>query len=86
MQVTGTGKLPRNWHNFLHHSTNKTELFGYMAEHHTENRVIITRGPNALSKHTEVSLSEISPCNHEEADTRIFLHVKDAVKGASKQS
>ena len=25
-------------------------------------------------------LKELSPCNHEEADTRLFLHVKDALK------
>ena len=43
--------------------------------------VIITRGPHALSNHAQINLSEISPCNHEEADTRIFLHIKDAVKG-----
>ena len=49
-----------------------------------KNRVIITRGPDALSNHTQVNLSEISPCNHEEADTRIFLHVKDAVKAGFK--
>ena len=83
-----TGRLPRNWRNFLRHSTNKTELFDYLAErvveHHYEKRVIITRGPRALSNHTHANISEISPCSHEEADTRIFLHIKDAVKGGFK--
>ena len=87
-RVAGTGKVPRNWRNFLRHSANKTELFNYLAEkvveHHSENRVIITRGPDALSNHPEFSLSEISPCSHEEADTRVFLHAKDAVQEGFK--
>ena len=29
--------------------------------------------------------SQISPCNHEEADTRIILHVKDAVQTGMRQ-
>ena len=86
-RVTGTGKLPRNWRNFLRHSANKAELFDYLAEKvvedHSDNRVIVTKGPDALSNHP---VSEISPCSHEEADTRVFLHVKDAVMRASKQS
>ena len=28
---------------------------------------------------------QISPCNHEEADTRIMLHVKDAVQTGMRQ-
>ena len=60
-RVTGTGKLPRNWHNFLRPSANKTELFDYLAEnvveHHYDKRVVITRGPHALISHTQVNLS-----------------------------
>ena len=41
-RVIGTGKLPKNWRNFLRHSTNKTELFEYLTEkvveHHYEKR------------------------------------------------
>ena len=56
-RVTGTGKLPRNWRDFLRHSANKAELFDYLAEkvveHHSDNRVIVTKGPDALSNHPE---------------------------------
>jgi len=31
-RVTGTGKLPRNWRDFLRHSANKAELFDCLAE------------------------------------------------------
>ena len=50
----------------------------------TENRVVITKGPDALSNHPGTSLSGITPCSHEEADTRIFLHVSHAVKEGIK--
>ena len=80
--------MPRNWRNFLRHSTNKSELFNFLAdkvvEHNFDNRVIITKGPDAKSNHIDVNLSNISPCNHEEADTRIFLHAKDAVESGFK--
>ena len=75
--------MPRYWQNFLRHSENKTELFQFLADKVVEssfaNRVIITKGQNALSNQIDVDLSDVSPCNHEEADTRIFLHVSDAV-------
>ena len=61
------------------------DRFDYLAEKvvedHSDNKVIVTKGPDALSNHP---VSEISPCSHEEADTRVFLHVKDAVKEGFK--
>ena len=30
-----------------------------------------------ISSSNELDLSNLTPCNHEEADTRVFLHVKD---------
>ena len=30
-RVTESGRLPRNWRNFLRHSENKTELFQFLA-------------------------------------------------------
>ena len=50
-----------------------------MVESSFENRVIVTKGQHALSNQIDIDLSDVSPCNHEEADTRIFLHVADAV-------
>lgn len=44
---------------------------------------MITDGDEALSKTT--STENVAPCNHEEADTRMMLHLADAVlKGHSK--
>ena len=47
------------------------------------NMVIVTKEENALSNHT-ISLEGVSPCSHEEADTRIFVHARHAVQEGSK--
>ncbi|MPC23716.1 hypothetical protein E2C01_016776 [Portunus trituberculatus] len=42
-------------------------------------------GASVLSSDTNADLNILSPCNHEEADTRVILHTLDAArKGASK--
>ena len=33
-----------------------------------------------ISSSNELDLSKLTHCNHEEADTRVFLHVKDMKK------
>ena len=53
-------------------------------EHQTENKVIITKFSKVISDQTKINLEGISACNNEEADTRIFLHARDAVKDGFK--
>ena len=64
-------------------ATNTTAFFEYLVEkvveHHYEKRVNITRDSCVLSNHIQANLSGISPCNHKEADTRIFLHIKGGI-------
>ena len=31
-----------------------------------------------------ISLNEVAPCNHEETDTRLFLHAKNATEDGSR--
>ena len=50
-----------------------------MIESCFQNRVVVTKGLHAFSNRIDIDLAEISPCNHEEADTRMFLHIADAV-------
>ena len=80
-RVTGNSKVPTNWRSFLRNDCNKTELFHFIAdkisETQTRNPVIVTKDDTALSNH-DVSLAEVSPCSHEEADTRIFVHARQA--------
>ena len=86
-RVTGTSKTPGNWQSFLRDASNKTELFHFLAEKmceaETTSTVIITKGEHAISN-TRKSLDAVSPCCHEEADTRIFVHARDATTDGRK--
>ena len=44
--------------------------------------VIVTKEENALGNHT-ISLEDVSPCSHEEADTWICVHAKHAAQDDS---
>ena len=78
--------LARNWKEFLRVDQNKQELFKYLAECVTsidaEKQVISTHGRQVLSimPISHDNIGRLAPHNHEEADTRMFLHVVDAVQ------
>ena len=80
--------LPRNWKYFLSVDGNKTELFHLLAEELvTETgfkELVITRGYLALWNSSELNRNQLAPCNHEEADTRIFVHIKDRASQGHK--
>lgn len=89
-RVTAKSKTPSNWRSFLRDSANKTELFHFLADAvaktTTSNVVIATKEETAVTSasYTSVSLEELAPCTHEEADTRIFLHAWHAVREGYK--
>ncbi|XP_056134724.1 mucin-5AC [Lampris incognitus] len=86
-RVTGTSKTPNNWRSFLRDDSNKTELFHFLAdkirEAQTTSTLILTKGEDAISN-TRKPLDALSPCCHEEADTRIFVHGRDATADCIK--
>ena len=86
-RVTSNGKMPTNWRNFLRDNNNKTELFSFLAEQiaqiSTPNVNIATKEEGAVCTHS-ISFSEITPCSHEEADTRIFVHARHAAKEGNR--
>ncbi len=85
-RVKSNAQVPTDWKSFLRHSDNKTELFSFLAHFIHENlkpegkTIVVTTGENVLCWPPR-DTSLIDPCNHEEADTRMFLHVKDAHQG-----
>ena len=86
-KVAVQNKLPGNWPDFLRDSKNKQELFTFLSEKIASTawpdgkQVFITSGIRVVG--TERSHSML-PCNHEEADTRIMIHLLDALEhGAS---
>jgi len=81
-RVQPNSKIPGNWEGFLKVSENKKELFAFLAQQsvtiQTEKKVISTFGKSILLNSPREDISRLSPCAHEEADTRLLLHAADA--------
>ena len=88
-KVVGSGITPKSWNNFQRVSENKTELFSFLAERiaslNPSKSVCVTQGENVLCNNN-IDLSGLCPCNHEEADTRLFVHLKHAAIQVLKTS
>ena len=81
-RVEASVVIQSNWPQFLRIADNKTELFGFLAQQLStvscENKVIVsTIQNNVISSSNFANATNISPCNHEEADTRLFVHCLD---------
>ena len=85
-KVAGRNKLPGNWPDFLRDPTNKQELFTFLSsktastECPAGKQIFITSGITVAGTETNHSML---PCNHEEADTRILIHLLDALEHGS---
>ena len=88
-RVTASSPLPKNWHQFLRHDENKTELFSLLNDLLISSDVVkcelvVTDGPGVVCNPLK-NTRNLAPCLHEEADTRIMVHVSDAFnRGYSK--
>ena len=85
-RILGNTSIPKNWVSFLRNDENKTELFTFLAVKISHincgNKEIYTIClERVLTVHpcNPESLPQLDPCNHEEADSRIFLHMACAV-------
>ena len=74
--------IPGIWQEFLRINDNKNELFSFLAMSSVAcikaNKEFITTQDSGVLciNHPDVS----APCTHEEADTRIILHLEDAAR------
>lgn len=90
-KVQPNNELPRNWKSFLRVDGNKTDLFEFLAEHihHMQisigKLVVTSYGEQVLSNPPRETQSDLAPCTHEKADTRMFVHAVDAVRRGSKR-
>ena len=89
-RVVPTAAIPKNWKDFLRVDENKTELFSFLSHkvahiHRDVKEVYATDGYNVLCSLAPADLAGLVPCSQEEADTRLFLHVADAVKKGHKR-
>ena len=78
-------KIPKKWTNFLHVSENKKELFNFLAVQVTtcplSNQVYATYDTKVLSNTATSSMPE---CTHEEADTRLVVHMMSALQEGNR--
>ena len=81
-RVCDSAAIPSNWKSFLRSDENKQELFHYLANItatlQLANVVIISTVDVEVISSTHIDKEELTPCNHEEADTRIFVHARHA--------
>ena len=64
---------------------NKEELFLYLAEQLTtigtdHGEVVSTKHETVVFNNDRPDAADLSPCTHEEADTRVLLHTADAAR------
>lgn len=83
-RVTPEGKVPSDWFNFLRVDENKTELFDLLSSVITETEIsgklILSTAGDSVVCCPSICTESLSPCSHEEADTRMILHAADAAK------
>ena len=88
-RVAANNQLPRNWKEFLRVDENRRELFKFLAESSSslevEKQVILTYGKQVLTTPPRNDISSLAPCSHEEAETRILLHVQDVLQEGHKK-
>ena len=82
-KVSGSTKLPGNWKDFLRDSKNKEELFTFLTVKVAEYIFPPSKFVYITSGKSVVCIGSSNPmldCNHEEADTRIIVHVSHALQ------
>uniref|UniRef100_UPI00358E15C1 uncharacterized protein n=1 Tax=Myxine glutinosa TaxID=7769 RepID=UPI00358E15C1 len=85
-RVSGSAKVPGNWQNFLANAENKKELFSFLSTSIVQTpfqdgkQVYITSGDQVLNAGNGPPMGR---CNHEEADTRVLVHLLHALQYSS---
>ena len=77
-KVTNNGLLPGNWATFLRCSENKAELFPFLSEVAITNishKLLLATANDKVLSIQQINLESLMPCNIEEAEERIFVHV-----------
>ena len=75
----------RDLKNFLTDSRNKDDLFKFLSEElqrntlDSQHHLFTTKGDLVLSNKT-IDLTSLSPCQQEEADTRMMVHLRHSVE------
>ena len=90
-RVAPSTVMLKNWTDFLRVDENKTELFAFLSRQAAHRplaegkELYATDGSGVLCLPADLCLTHLAPCSQEEADTRLFLHLADAVQKGSKK-
>ena len=95
--VEGSTPVPRDWNKFLANSRNKVQLFRFLSKavieassQFTDVVVCFTYDylvlVNTSDSQSVTDFDTIMPCNHQEADSRIFLHLFHATQQGHSKS
>ncbi len=89
ISVRETTPIWRKWQQFIRDDDNNTELFGLLADklvsHCPPNSMILATSLNKALCSADIDSIRLSPCYHEEADTRIFVRVKHAADSGRRK-
>ena len=80
-----TSKVPGNWHKFLASIENLKKLFSFLSKKVTEqpideNKTVYITNNDLVHRVGDGNSSSMPPCNHEEADTRVLVHLFHALE------
>ena len=82
--------VPNNWRAFLRLKENKSELFCYLSNQLVtagliDQALIYAFDDTCFSKNPHIDLANMVPCNHEEADTCVFLHATNMAENGHQR-
>ena len=77
-------KMCKDFQKLMRNDMSKTET-AVSEVSKKSNTVVATLGSGVVSNDTNLNTSSIAPCNHEEADTRVFLHALDGANNGFKK-
>lgn len=84
INIKNSTPLPTNWISFLRVDANKEALFSLLGQSIMEGldseKLVVTTQDDSVITSRETDASSLMPCDHEEADTRMLLHVYDCVR------
>ena len=81
-KVLAKMKLPKKWQDFLCVDENKAELFHFLAKEVASKKYGDQKQVNVTidSKVLAINSPQMPPCSHEEADSRMIVHILDALE------
>ena len=84
-RVLPSAMVAQNWQEFLCLDNNKKELLLFFSEQVVKmaiegRQIIVTKGEEVLCSPPATGRNKLSLCSHEEAETRIMVHITDAVQ------